>query len=91
MRNLEFLKKHLIIKQKKGGKSNNGKNYYQFDTNPRKIQTEEPDIKHKEKKTKIKIVKDKPKQQVKVSKEQKKKTCKTNNVCNISIYSIISH
>ena len=52
------------------------KNYYQFDTNPRKIQTEEPDIKHKEKKTKIKIVKDKPKQQVKVSKEQKRKHVK---------------
>ena len=33
-------------------------------------------LKHKEKKTKIKIVKDKPKQQVKVSKEQKRKHVK---------------
>ena len=52
------------------------KNYYQFDTNPRKFQTEEPDIKTKEKKDKIKIVKDKQKQQVKVSKEQKRKHVK---------------
>ena len=49
------------------------RNAYQYDTNPRKIQTEEqiPRKNRREKNARLKVVNEKPKQQVKVSKEQK--------------------
>ncbi len=43
---------------------------YQYETSPRKL---EPDYKREKKKQNIKVVKDLPKQDVKLSKEQKKK------------------
>ena len=43
-------------------------NRYQYETSPRKL---EPDYKSEKKKTNIKVVKDLPKQEVKISKEQK--------------------
>ena len=43
---------------------------YQYETSPRKL---EPDIKKEKKRQNIKVVKDLPKQDVKLSKEQKKK------------------
>ena len=54
------------------------RNYYQYDTNPRKIQTEEqmPKKNKTRKKSGLKVVKEMPKQQVKVSKEQKRKHVK---------------
>lgn len=49
------------------------RNYYQYDTNPRKIQTEEQMSRKNKtrKKSGLKVVKEMPKQQVEVSKEQK--------------------
>ena len=54
------------------------RNYYQYDTNPRKIQTEEqmPRKNKTRKKSGLKVVKEMPKQQVKVSNEQKRKHVK---------------
>lgn len=54
------------------------RNYYQYDTNPRKIQTEEqmPRKNKTRKKSGLKVVKEMPKQQVEVSKEQKRKHVK---------------
>lgn len=54
------------------------RNYYQYDTNPRKIQTEEqmPKKNKTRKKSGLKVVKEMPKQQVKVSNEQKRKHVK---------------
>ena len=54
------------------------RNAYQYDTNPRKIQTEEqiPRKNRREKNARLKVVNEKPKQQVKVSKEQKRKHVK---------------
>ena len=54
------------------------RNYYQYDTNPRKIQTEEqmPTKNKTRKKSGLKVVKEMPKQQVEVSKEQKRKHVK---------------
>ena len=43
---------------------------YQYETSPRKL---EPDIRKEKKNANIKVVKDLPKQDVKLSKEQKKK------------------
>lgn len=43
---------------------------YQYETSPRKL---EPDYKREKKKQNIKVVKDLPKQDVKLSKEQKRK------------------
>ena len=43
---------------------------YQYETSPRKL---EPDIRKEKKKQNIKVVKDLPKQDVKLSKEQKMK------------------
>ena len=54
------------------------RNYYQYDTNPRKVQTEEqmPNKNKSRKKSGLKVVKEMPKQQPKVSKEQKRKHAK---------------
>lgn len=54
------------------------RNYYQYDTNPRKIQTEEqmPRKNKTRKKSGLKVVKEMQKQQVEVSKEQKRKHVK---------------
>ena len=54
------------------------RNYYQYDTNPRKIQTEEQMSRKNKtrKKSGLKVVKEMPKQQVEVSKEQKRKHVK---------------
>ena len=54
------------------------RNYYQYDTNPRKVQTEEqmPNKNKSRKKSGLKVVKEMPKQQPKVSKEQKRKHVK---------------
>ena len=54
------------------------RNAYQYDTNLRKIQTEEqiPRKNRREKNARLKVVNEKPKQQVKVLKEQKRKHVK---------------
>ena len=54
------------------------RNYYQYDTNPRKVQTVEqmPNKNKSRKKSGLKVVKEMPKQQPKVSKEQKRKHVK---------------
>lgn len=51
---------------------------YQYGTSPRKVETEQKQRtkKQKHKKTKIKLVEELPRQQVKISKEQKKKHIK---------------
>lgn len=54
---------------------------YQYGTSPRKVQTEEPQRqsrkKHKtQKRSKLKVVKEVPRQEVKISKEQRKKQVK---------------
>ena len=51
---------------------------YQYGTSPRKVETEQKQCtkKQKHKKTKIKLVEELPRQQVKISKEQKKKHIK---------------
>ena len=58
---------------------------YQYETSPRKL---EPDIRKEKKKQNIKVVKDLPKQDVKLSKEQKRKHRKATLLV-ISIFAVL--